>query len=382
MTYPNRLQPSGLNLRFNSADLRFPEYLSRTHDLLTKVHQGKEAAQRIAGNAPFELFPPQQDGQRKPCRRGILLTHGLSDSPYHVRHLAEFFRAQGFRVMAVLLPGHGTVPGDLLHVHWRDWAATVAYGVECLSREVDEIYLGGFSAGGTLSLRHSLLDPRIRGLFLFAPALKISARARWANLHKLYSWLMPEAQWVDVLPDTDLYKYESFAKNAAAQMYALIADTQALLGKHKVAIPLFAAASLEDATVDTHATLQLLNRASHPACRMVLYTTQPEAGRYSARIEVRNSTLLEQRILSLAHTAIVIAPEDPHYGAGGNYANCLHYYRNDPERYGACWNKPDEAWLGELNEKNLNVGLLRRLMYNPCFPELKLSMQSFISALR
>jgi esterase/lipase len=39
-----------------------------------------------------------------------------------MRHLADFFRQNGFRVMAVLLPGHGTQPGDLLDVTWQEWA--------------------------------------------------------------------------------------------------------------------------------------------------------------------------------------------------------------------------------------------------------------------
>ena len=375
--HADRLQPSGLNSHFSFEGDSFAQYVAATRDLLAQVHRGTDAAARIEGNAPFELRP-QSAG--KP-RRGILLTHGLLDSPYHMRHLANFFQAQGFHVMVPLLPGHGTVPGDQLEVQWQEWAQAVAFGANCLAREVDELYLGGFSLGGTLSVRHSLLDERVRGLFLFVPALKISSRARLANLHKLYSWLLPAAKWVDVLPDRDLYKYESFAKNGAAQTWALIADTQVRLLLQPPTIPVFAAASTDDTTVDTRATQEFFAAAPHPANRLVLYTTAPDAFAGTPGVEAVNSVVPEQRILSSAHTAIVIAPEDPHYGVGGSYANCLHYYRSDPERYQTCQAEPETAWQGELTRNNLNAGTLRRLMYNPHFAALGTSMRHFIASL-
>ena len=372
----DRLQPTGLNSRFAFTGDSFAQYVAATRDMLAQVHRGADAAVRIEGNAPFEL-----QSQANDKRRGILLTHGLLDSPYHMRHLAAFFRDQGFHVMAPLLPGHGTVPGDQLEVKWQEWTKAVAFGVDCLAREVDELYLGGFSAGGTLSLRHTLFDERVRGLFLFVPALKISPLARLANLHKLYSWLLPAARWVNVLPDRDLYKYESFARNAAAQTWALIDDTQVNLLLHPTEIPVFTAASLDDTTVDTRATLDFIAAAPHPANRLVLYTTAPEEFAGRPEVEAVNSAVPEQRILSSAHTAIVIAPDDAYYGSGGSYANCLHYYHSDPARYRACLEQPEQSWQGELTRSNLNTGMLRRLTYNPHFAALEDSMRRFIASL-
>ncbi|MBI1173722.1 MAG: alpha/beta fold hydrolase [Sideroxydans sp.] len=378
---PDRLHSSGLNAHFTGPAGSFAEYIASTRAMLAQVHTGADSRQRIDGNAPFELYPQLRDGLHKPYRRGILLTHGLSDSPYHMRHLAAFFQRQNFRVMAVLLPGHGTVPGDLLDASWQEWGKAVAYGTGLLAGEVDELYLGGFSAGGALSVRQSLLDERVRGLFLFAPALKISWRARLANLHKFYSWLVPGAKWLDVLPDRDLYKYESFARNAAAQTYALIADLQAKMHGHPVTVPSFAAASMEDTTVDTMATLRFIDTMPHPLNRLVLYTTDPAAAAEWPKVEAVNSVVLEQRILSSAHTAIVLPPDDGHYGIAGGYANCLHYYHADAESYEVCRTRPDSVWLGELTRQNLNVGILRRLMYNPNFAALQDSMRRFIETL-
>jgi len=355
--------------------------------MLSRIHAGAaDLAKMVDGNAPFELKPPSgfPPGQHKPYRRGVLLTHGLSDSPYSMRHMAAFFQQNGFRVMAVLLPGHGTQPGDLLEVTWKDWAKAVAYGSYKLAEEVDELYLVGYSTGATLSVYQSLRDDRVRGLFLFSPALRITRRAALANLHKLYSWLVPSAKWLDIKPDLDIYKYESFTKNAAAQTYALIKDLDKLMRQHELDIPVFIAASTDDMTVKTSVILEFVGRTLHPSSKLVLYTTEPGKSPCdfpADKLELVNSVVPEQRILSSAHTAIVMPPEDIHYGVNGEYSNCVHYYPDRMEKYSACLAHPEQDFQGEVTEKNLAAGILRRLTYNPHFAALKVSMQQFIARL-
>ena len=355
--------------------------------MLNRVHAGAVDLEKIVdGNAPFELKPPPgfSAGQHKPYRRGVLLTHGLTGSPYSMRHLADFFQQNGFRVMAVLLPGHGTQPGDLLEVTWQEWAKTVAYGSYKLAEEVDEIYLAGYSIGGALSVYQSLRDYRVRGLFLFSPALRITQWAAWANLHQLYSWLIPSAKWVDIKPDLDIYKYESSTKNAASQAYALTRALDVELRQHELNIPVFIAASADDMTVKTSVILEFIACSRHPCSKLVLYTAEPEKFPQdipAEKLELVNSVVPGQKILSSAHTAIVIAPEDTHYGATGEYSNCVHYYPDEMEKYAACLKYPEQDFQGEITEKNLKAGILRRLMYNPNFAALKVSMQRFIDHL-
>ncbi|MDP1536107.1 MAG: alpha/beta fold hydrolase, partial [Burkholderiales bacterium] len=163
-----RHQPSGLNAHFAGDGLPFAEYVRLTTEMLRQAHckpDSSEMEKIVSGNAPFELHPSGgfQAGRSKRYQRGVLLTHGLTDSPYFMRYLAAFFQRNGFRVMAVLLPGHGTQPGDLLDMRWQEWAKAVRYGAECLAAEADELYLAGFSAGSALSLLHSAQDKRVRG---------------------------------------------------------------------------------------------------------------------------------------------------------------------------------------------------------------------------
>lgn len=380
---------SGLNTSFCCAGMSFADYVAASREMLRRVHAAlpQDLRERtVAGNAPFELIPDDDAarGRDGRWRRGVLLVHGLTDSPYLMRPLAEFFRQQGFRVMAALLPGHGTQPGDLLDVRWQAWADTVAWGAEQLGTEAEEIHLAGFSVGATLAVRHSLLDERVRGLFLFSPAFRVSFLAAWANLYKLYSWLSPAAPWLDVKPDDDPYKYESFAKNAAYQTHALIRDLNGRLKGREVNIPVFAAASADDATVDSHATLAFMARAQHALSRLVYYTTeaaQLPAGVPLGRVEQVSSVVPDQNIVGFSHLSLVLPPEDAHYGRNGDYSNCLHYFPGDMAKYAACRRNAPPLLQGEVTAEALRAGLMRRLTYNPHFCALESSMRQFIANL-
>jgi esterase/lipase len=354
--------------------------------MLAQVHRDlspSECARRVEGNAPFERFPmfdPARIDAAKFYRRGVVLTHGLSDSPYFMRDLADVFQQQGFRVMAILLPGHGTQAGDLLTTRWQAWQKTLQFAVEKMADEAEDVYLAGLSAGAALSILQAYQDSRIKGLFLFSPALKISGRAAFASLHHLYSWLLPREKWLTIQPDADLYKYESFPKNAAMQMYAL---TQAVarLADQPLAIPIFAALSQQDKTVDSTAALKWLARLPHPDNQIIYYAAGAKLDvKILNKINVLDSFISGRKILSSAHTAIVLAPDNAHYGLAGSYRNCQHYFPHDLSRYQAC-QAGEAVAFGEITPENLQAGVLQRLMVNPQFESLRHSLKQFMASL-
>jgi esterase/lipase len=381
-----RHQASGLNTQFNGDQLAFADYVAQSRAMIRETHAAANAAELdkiVDGNAPFELKPPAScpSGHGKPYRRGVLLTHGLTDSPYSMRALGSFFQKNCFLVMAILLPGHGTQPGDLVDIKWQEWAKAEAYGTDQLAAEVDEVYLAGFSTGGALSVYQSQDDLRVRGLFLFSPALEVDSLAALGNVYK---YRVFGFAWLDIMPDKDVYKYESFPKNAAKQIHALTEAVKSRLKEHAVSIPVFAAASQDDTTVHTAATIDFMAHTLDPSSKLVLYSTDPAKTPPDLppdKLEMVNSVFSDQKILSSAHTAIVVPPEDKHYGVAGDYSNCIHYYPDEMEKYDACNNKPGADLQGELTKANLKVGILRRLMYNPNFAALELSMKKFIDSL-
>ena len=100
------------------------------------------------------LNSPAADPERRPVKwnhsfeltrqsaiGGVLLLHGMSDSPYTMRALGETLNQQGYLVVVLRLPGHGTVPSGLRYVSWQDMVAP--YG--CLFRGSNTSPTGGES---------------------------------------------------------------------------------------------------------------------------------------------------------------------------------------------------------------------------------------------
>jgi alpha-beta hydrolase superfamily lysophospholipase len=220
-------------------------------------------AKRVAGdwNRSYRLEAAPQKGV-------ALLVHGLSDSPYSLRAIALALHGAGITVYGLRLPGHGTIPAGLDQVDWTDWLAAVALTVAQIRRDQPDapFWYVGYSTGATLGLKHSVdaidagrLDLLPDRLFLLSPALGVSPFAPLANVQRLISrWgVAPKARWSNVGVEVDPYKYDSFAKNAGAQISALIARLQRDLvrldrdGSIGRLPPVLSFQSIVDATVST-----------------------------------------------------------------------------------------------------------------------------------
>jgi len=177
-------------------------------------------------NHSYELVPPGAP------RGSVLLVHGLTDSPYSMRALAETFLLQGYYVVSLRLPGHGTLPSGLLDVSWKDWyAATVLAAKHAaeMGGAGNPFMAVGHSTGATLLALYSLrsLDdpslPRPSDIHLISSAIGISPFAVLTNIISGLSFIpaFEKSRWVDVLPEYDPYKYNSFPVNAGNQIYKL-----------------------------------------------------------------------------------------------------------------------------------------------------------------
>jgi alpha-beta hydrolase superfamily lysophospholipase len=185
-------------------------------------------------NRSYELVP---EGE---VRGSALLVHGLSDSPYSMRGIAETLQAQGYYVVALRMPGHGTAPAGLVDVSWEDWygAAVLAARHAVARAGPDKPFVaGGHSTGAAIVTLYSLrsLDdaslPRPRQLYLVSAAIGISPFAVLTNIISGLSFIpyFEKSRWIDVFPEYDPYKYNSFPVNAANQIYSLTRVVQATL---------------------------------------------------------------------------------------------------------------------------------------------------------
>ena len=89
----------------------------------------------------------------------MVLLHGLTDSPYSLRHIAEQYRERGFVAVGMRMPGHGTVPAGLTRVSDKDWMAATRLAVRTarkLAGEGTPLHIVGYSNGGALAVRYTL----------------------------------------------------------------------------------------------------------------------------------------------------------------------------------------------------------------------------------
>ncbi len=360
-------------------------------------------------NRTVELIPETPTG-------GVLMLHGLTDSPYSMRSTAELFRAKGYYVLALRLPGHGTTPGALRYASAEDWQAVVEPAARHVRSVIDDeqpFLVVGYSNGGVLAVNYALdaLNddnlPLPDRLLLMSPAIGVAPYAMFAAWHKTLSWLtyFEKFQWQAVLPEYDPYKYNSFPKNAGYETYVLTQQVQEKLSRVDAPQsarrypPVLAFVPLVDATVSTSDTVQhLFQQLNRPEDELVLYdinrfsgidqflksghqellqSVRDDPGRRFGLTLVTNRTrasstalartslngrvserLLEgewpPQIYSLSHVAIPFPPDDIWYGDGSAD-------RNGQYSLGALTPR------GEKQVLIVPADLLLRLRYNPFF---------------
>lgn len=361
-------------------------------------------------NRSFELNAANPTGV-------AVMLHGLSDSPYSMLPMAQSAVGAGFNVIVPRMPGHGFAVGGMLQARWEDWTAMTRIAIR-RAMEVRQpgqpLLIVGYSNGGLLAIDYALRCrdddelPCPDRIILLSPAISVSPAAIVTNLHSAISWIpyFEKFKWLSVLPEIDPFKFTSFPKRAAWEIYEFAKQTNALLNdpaRTSLLPPILTFQSLIDNTVSSKAVVSRLydrlspgsselvvydvNRNStivhlmrempndpieffeqtgpHPYKVTILRNTSPQdlsistasmnAGESS--FDIKDTTLAwPLGIYSLSHIAIPFPSIDPLYGdgksAGANDASVV---------LGAI------APRGELGVLSLSSDYFLRTRYNPFF---------------
>jgi alpha-beta hydrolase superfamily lysophospholipase len=309
---------------------------------------------------------------------GVLLLHGMSDSPYSLRTIGQALVTQGVQVVGLRLPGHGTAPAGMLTFEVEDLVAATRLAMRDLRRTLGPdkpIYMVGYSNGAALSVTYALDAredaslPAPAGLVLISPAIGIT---RLAALGRIRTGLSDvpgfgRAAWSDVQPELDPFKYQSFSFHAAGVTQKLtITLTRRIAelaghGPVRDLPPMLIFLSTVDSTVQAAAVVDsLLDRLAPQGHELVLFdinrlaavqpllaadpapltsrlmsqtrrpyalslitnanpdTLQAVERRVGAGSAEVTEHLLDQswpqNVFSLSHVALPFAPDDPLYG--------------------------------------------------------------------
>ncbi|HLT64221.1 MAG TPA: alpha/beta fold hydrolase [Pseudohongiella sp.] len=394
---PEHLAPTGHAITAPSnLNTSFQQYLDDTRTqlelALTQVYQrtgGSPFGDHypldvvVQMRAPFEI-PVSAECAADAPRTGYLLVHGLTDSPYLLSAMARAFAEQSpcVLVRSLLLPGHGTSPGDALEVHRDEWRQVVRFGVNSFKGEVDELYLVGYSAGAAILAEYAdqnRNNAQLAGLLLMSPAL---------GLPDPLTWLSPYARWfiswMGAEQERDAAKYETLPINAGAELYKLIQEMN-WPKMQTLDIPVMMVVSGADNTVDVNAAEQFFCEKA-PVDRRRLIWFQAADG--SHRSQLNCSGTVEQsavdselRTVSVSHVGLTLPASDPHYGRDAAYRQCLHY-RQSPERLQQCLTDDAQTVYGErslLVEGLFEGRVLRRATFNPHFASMMEEIGCFLA---
>ncbi len=191
--------------------------------------------------APFHI-----DGERSDA---VLLIHGWTGSPAHLRPLASILNDAGFTVRAPLLAGHGTVVADMVGTGWRDWVRSATEAALELTADGRPLHLVGLSMGGLISL---LLAPVLEAASVTtinAPQVVRNRRARLAGVYRGSDRIDPGDPPVPVAPAMREYQqqYDARPIGTVAELGDLIAAARRNL--ESVTCPALVIQSKTDETV-------------------------------------------------------------------------------------------------------------------------------------
>ena len=415
----------------------FAGYIDAARGHVTAVNKAAGTPiprQEVAAVGPFELRPSRVD---EACRgkdgahfdRGVLLVHGLNDTPFSMWDLGARFAKACYLVRAILLPGHGTVPGDLLNTGVPAWRDAVRKAVWSFRGEVNRLVIAGLDLGANLALdaAHDLAMPaevELNGIVLLAPAFDYQP----PSFAPAAIGPGGNALWGDVFDKRDSLRYNSIAKPSVAATRGLGQDL--FEREAPLHLPLFMVLSAEDAVADaaiardwfcdqrvTPRHLLWYSRypdAPFPACRCTVEGRTPERSKSQVCVSIRASSCAlpakaggrpiakwdpaqcrsnpfangdrdaAGAILDLAHIALLAAPNNPRYGALAEANDCLHYsFQSETPEGRVCAGRSNgegDRFLryGEMSDRNLENYVLRRLTFNPDFDHMADEMIDFL----
>ena len=168
--------------------------------------------------------------------KAIVLVHGLTDSPFYVLAIAEYFhRDLGYDVYLPLLHCHGLKhPNKMIGVSLAQWKLNVRFAIKTAAENADHVSIGGLSTGGALSIYFGGTDSEVTGnIYLFSAALGLYG-GPFGCFDGLPEFLLrlPFVRFLDIgkpLVGDNPYRYDRVPLNSGAELAKLLLEVERLL---------------------------------------------------------------------------------------------------------------------------------------------------------
>lgn len=181
---------------------------------------------------------------------GALLIHGFTGAPKEMSLLGEALAAEGYTVLGVRLPQHGTSAADMSRSDWRDWYAAALDGYYLLRAQCETVILMGLSMGGAIALKMSADYPAAGVVAMSTPSQPYHDKMGWrAGFARWLSYFQPYVGKRPPAPDAaprpyPRVAYTAYPTRAVPQFRAMIREAAAALPR--VTVPVLLAHSRGD----------------------------------------------------------------------------------------------------------------------------------------
>ncbi|GGF71710.1 alpha/beta hydrolase [Alteromonas lipolytica] len=339
----------------------FADYQRAVADWLTKnrMTTGFEKRWEVSLNTPFECGV----GNGK----GVLFIHGLGDSPYFFHDIAERLCASNVWVRSILLPGHGSKPGDMLNASYALWQQTTDFHVAQFAEQVDELYLAGFSTGTNLAVISASKRDDIHGLLLFSPAFQSKFAVTW-----LAPYMTSVFRWPNVEPEDNPTRYNSIAMQGFAAYQGSVDAVQASLQKQSVALPVLLVVPEGDSVVAVDAVADYYHQYFTSTANQLLWLGEQETAPQNS--QVLSMDIPAQRIGAASHMSVLFSPDNPLYGIDGNIRICDN--GQGSSKTARC-EAGEKVWYGPWG-LTADDKVFARLTYNPHFDTMMVAVERLL----
>ena len=323
------------------------QWLNNNRVFLTKYHKLE-----VNLNAPFEKKPSNQK-----VSKGILLVHGLGDSPGYFQDLAKDLVSKGFLVRTVLLTGHGSRPADLINVEFNQWTDLVSHHIKLLQKEVDDLWLGGFSTGANLITSYAVENEKdISGLLLFSPGFASSQGTLlpFSGIGSYFkTWLFQN----DI--SENILRYESLSMNASNLYYKSLKQVEEKLESKNFSKPVFVTISQDDSVIEAEKIVSIFsNSFKNPKSKLLWFGKRSTSK--DSRVISLPSYIPKDNISNFSHLSVLFNKNHFFYGENG----CFTMYRNGQDKI---FNPlEDELWFSAWGLQE-DGKYFARLTWNPYF---------------
>jgi len=172
--------------------------------------------------------------------KAIVLIHGLSDSPFFMAAIAEYFHnVLGYNVYLPLIQSHGLKhPDGMAGVSLVEWKKNVHFALQTAAADAERVSIGGLSMGGALGFLFGCSDLAVTGdIYLFSAAFGLYTGSfgfsGWLRESFLRSGVTRFLKTIKSLNGNNPYRYNRISINSAVELVRLIDENNTLLREIK-----------------------------------------------------------------------------------------------------------------------------------------------------